>query len=91
MGNCIRCDEQRLASLSDFFLLRGMGVLVMNDTPEETNLNLVFIILLLPTIILVSVTDSVSGGELLKCSGTGLLGFLFFEAITIWNQRKDNY
>ena len=72
MGNCIRCDEQRLASLSDFFLLRGMGVLVMNDTPEETNLNLVFIILLLPTIILVSVTDSVSGGELLRHRFVGL-------------------
>ena len=71
MGNCIRCDEQRLASLSDFFL-GGMGVLVMNDTPEETNLNLVFIILRLPTIILVSVTDSVSGGELLRHRFVGL-------------------
>ena len=49
-----------------------MGVLVMNDTPEETNLNLVFIILLLPTIILVSVTDSVSGGELLRHRFVGL-------------------
>ena len=72
MGNCIRCDEERLASLSDFFLLRGMGVPVMNDTPEETNLNLVFIILLLPTIILVSVTDSVSGGKLLRHRFVGL-------------------
>ena len=72
MGNCIRCDEQHLASLSNFFLLLGMGVLVLNDTPEETNLNLVFIILLLPTIILVSVTDSVSGGELLRHRFVGL-------------------
>ena len=54
------------------FLLGGMGVLVMNDTPDETNLNLVFIILLLPTIILVSVTDSVSSGELLRHRFVGL-------------------
>ena len=58
--------------ISFFSLLGGMGVLVMNDTPEETNLNLVFIILLLPTIILVSVTDSVSGGELLRHRFVGL-------------------
>ena len=50
--------------ISFFSLLGGMGVLVMNDTPEETNLNLVFI--------LVSVTDSVSGGKLLRHRFVGL-------------------
>ena len=37
----------------------------MNDTSKETNLDLVFIIRLLLTIILVIVTDRVSVGELL--------------------------
>ena len=54
------------------FLEVWVYVLVMNNTPEDTNLNLVFIILLLPTIILVSVTDSVSGGELLRHRFVGL-------------------
>ena len=61
----------------------------MNDTPKETNHDLVFIILLLLTIILVIVTDRVSVGKLLRHS-TGL-AFLLLGATTIWNQRKDNY
>ena len=58
--------------LPPFLIYSFLEVCVMNDTPEETNLNLVFIILLLPTIILVSVTDSVSGGELLRHRFVGL-------------------
>ncbi len=69
-----------LAALLDFLFLGGLGELVMDDTPDDPNLLLHLLFIILFTI--------TTGGAAAIGSGTGSSDFLLFLAIRLgafWN------